>query len=446
VSLWFILLTKGGSPMHIAIIGTGYVGLVTGACFAEFGVNVTCVDKDEVKIGKLLDGKPTIYEPGLEALMSKGVREGRLKFTTNLKEAVQKSLVIFIAVGTPARENGAADLSQVEEVATEIGKWINGYKVIVTKSTVPAGTGALVKRIIAENASEEFRFSVASNPEFLREGAAIEDFLHPDRIVIGCSDPEGIAILKDLYSPLYLIEIPFVITSVETAELIKYASNAFLATKISFINEIAMLCDRLNCDVFDVARAMGLDKRIGPDFLHPGPGFGGSCFPKDTRALVHLAQRQESELKIVQAVIDVNDRQRDLMIDKIKQVIGEPKGKTVGVLGLAFKPNTDDIRESPAISIIHALLEWGVNVRANDPAAIEEASRLLPDVQFCTDAYETARGAHLLVFLTEWNQYRKLDLEQLKSLMAKPAIADLRNIYDPARLRKLGFEYVGVGR
>jgi UDPglucose 6-dehydrogenase len=432
--------------MHIAIIGTGYVGLVTGACFAEFGVNVTCVDKDELKIGKLLEGTPTIYEPGLEALMSKGVREGRLKFTTNLREAVQKSLVIFIAVGTPSRENGAADLSQVEEVAAEIGKCINGYKVVVTKSTVPAGTGALVKRIITENASEEFRFSVASNPEFLREGAAIEDFLQPDRIVIGCSDPEAIAILKDLYSPLYLIEIPFVITSVETAELIKYASNAFLATKISFINEIAMLCDRLKCDVYDVARAMGLDKRIGPEFLHPGPGFGGSCFPKDTRALAHLASRSEAELKIVQAVIDVNERQRDLMIDKIKQIIREPQGKTVGVLGLAFKPNTDDIRESPALPIINALLDWGVNVRVNDPAAMEEAKRLIPNIELCTDAYETAKGADLLVFVTEWNQYRKLDLEQIKQSMARPAIADLRNIYDPARLRKIGFEYVGVGR
>jgi UDPglucose 6-dehydrogenase len=432
--------------MHIAIIGTGYVGLVTGACFAEFGVNVTCVDKDEAKINKLISGEPTIYEPGLDAVMSKGVREGRLTFTTNLAEAIKKSLVIFIAVGTPPKENGDADLSQVAEVAAEIGKHINGYKVVVTKSTVPAGTGALVKQIITENASEEFRFSVASNPEFLREGAAIEDFMHPDRIVVGCSDPEAIAILKDLYSPLYLIDIPFVITNVETAELIKYAANAFLATKISFINEIAMLCDRLGCDVYNVARAMGLDKRIGPDFLHPGPGFGGSCFPKDTQALIHLGARWECDLKIVKAVIDVNDRQRDLMINKIKQIIREPKGKTVGVLGLAFKPNTSDIRESPAIPIVRALLDWGVSVRANDPAAMDEAARLLPEVKFCADAYETAENAHLLVFLTEWNQYRKLDPEQLKSVMAQPAIADLRNIYDPARMRRLGFEYIGVGR
>ncbi|MEW6732821.1 MAG: UDP-glucose/GDP-mannose dehydrogenase family protein [Acidobacteriota bacterium] len=432
--------------MHIAIIGTGYVGLVTGACFAEFGVNVTCVDKDEAKINRLLQGEPTIYEPGLDTLIAKGTREGRLNFTTNLKEAIEKSLVIFIAVGTPSREDGAADLSQVEEVASEIGKHINGYKVVVTKSTVPAGTGALVKRIITENASEEFRFSVASNPEFLREGAAIEDFMHPDRIVVGCSDPEAIAILKDLYSPLYLIDIPFVITSVETAELIKYASNAFLATKISFINEIAMLCDRLGCDVYDVARAMGLDKRIGPEFLHPGPGFGGSCFPKDTRALVHLASHWECELKVVRSVIEVNERQRELMIEKIKRIIAEPMGKAVGVLGLAFKPNTSDIRESPAIPIIRALLDWGLKVRVNDPVAMEEAERLLPNVQYCADAYETAEGTHLLVFLTEWNQYRKLDLEQLKSLMAQPAIADLRNIYDPARLRRIGFKYVGVGR
>ncbi|MBL8148892.1 MAG: UDP-glucose/GDP-mannose dehydrogenase family protein [Blastocatellia bacterium] len=432
--------------MHIAIIGTGYVGLVTGACFAEFGVNVTCVDKDESKIKKLQEGIPTIYEPGLEVLLSKGRREGRLSFTTNLKEAVQKSLVIFIAVGTPPRETGAADLSQVEEVAAEIGKYLNGYKVVVTKSTVPAGTGALVKRIISENCSEEFRFSVASNPEFLREGAAIEDFMHPDRIVIGCGDPEGVAIMKDLYSPLYLIDIPFVITSVETAELIKYASNAFLATKISFINEIAMLCDRVGCDVYDVARAMGLDKRIGPEFLHPGPGYGGSCFPKDTRALVHLAANYECDLKIVKAVTEVNDRQRDLMLEKVKQMLGEPVGKTVAVLGLAFKPNTDDIRESPAIYIVRKLVDLGVKVRASDPASIDEAKKLFPEVDFCTDAYETAQGADLLVFLTEWNQYRKLDLEKLKSVMAQPAIADLRNIYDPNLIRKSGFKYVGVGR
>lgn len=432
--------------MHIAIVGTGYVGLVTGACFAEFGVNVTCVDKDEAKIAKLMAGEPTIYEPGLDAVMNKGVREGRLHFTTNLPEAIKKSLVIFIAVGTPPLENGDADLSQVADVAAEIGKHINGYKVVITKSTVPAGTGALVKKIISENATDEFRFSVASNPEFLREGAAIEDFMHPDRIVIGCSDPEAIAILKDLYSPLYLIDIPFVITTVETAELIKYASNAFLATKISFINEIAMLCDRLNCDVYDVARAMGLDKRIGPEFLHPGPGFGGSCFPKDTHALIHVGSRWECDLKIVKSVIDVNDRQRTLMLDKLKKMLGEPKGKTVGVLGLAFKPNTNDIRESPALPIVEALLDWGVNVRANDPAAMEEAERIFPKVKFCNDAYETAEGVDLLVFLTEWNQYRKLDLEQLKSVMKRPAIADLRNIYDPSRIRRLGFEYIGVGR
>jgi UDPglucose 6-dehydrogenase len=432
--------------MHIAIVGTGYVGLVTGACFAEFGVNVTCVDKDESKIEKLRNGEPTIYEPGLDALITKGQREGRLNFTTDLAAALQQSLVIFIAVGTPPLETGEADLSQVADVASMIGKYLNGYKVVVTKSTVPAGTGALVKKIIAENSTEEYRFSVASNPEFLREGAAIEDFMQPDRIVIGCSDPEAIAILKDLYSPLYRIDIPFVITSVETAELIKYAANAFLATKISFINEIAMLCDRLNCDVYDVARAMGLDKRIGPDFLHPGPGFGGSCFPKDTRALYHLGLHWESELKLIKAVIDVNEHQRTLMIEKIKQMLGDPVGKTVGVLGLAFKPNTNDIRESPAIPIIEALQAWGITIRANDPVAISETERVLSDVTFCNDAYETAKGADLLVFITEWNQYRKLDLEKVKSLMRRPAIADLRNIYDPARLRRLGFDYVGVGR
>ena len=432
--------------MNIAIIGTGFVGLVTGACFAEFGVNVTCVDKDENKINRLMAGEPTIYEPGLDVVINKGFKEGRLSFTTNLAEAVKKSLVIFIAVGTPAREDGDADLSQVAEVAAEIGKHLNGYKVIVTKSTVPAGTGALVKRIITENSPSESHFSVASNPEFLREGAAIEDFMHPDRIVIGCSDPQAVAILKDLYSPLYLIDIPFVITSIETAELIKYASNAFLATKISFINEIAMLCDRLGCDVYNVARAMGLDKRIGPEFLHPGPGFGGSCFPKDTRALLHLANRIECDFKIVRAVIDVNERQKDLMVNKIKTILGNPKDKTIGVLGLAFKPNTNDIRESPSIAIVNDLLELGINIKANDPVAMDEAASLLPKVKFCNDAYETATDADLLVFLTEWNQYRKLDLEKIKSLMKHAAIADLRNIYDPNYIRKLGFDYVGVGR
>lgn len=378
--------------------------------------------------------------------MNKGVREGRLSFTTNLAEAVKKALVIFIAVGTPPQEDGAADLSQVAEVATEIGKHLNGYKVVVTKSTVPAGTGALVKRLISESASEKFHFSVASNPEFLREGAAIEDFMRPDRIVIGCADPEASAILKDLYSPLYLIDIPFVITSVETAELIKYASNAFLATKISFINEIAMLCDRVGCDVYDVARAMGLDKRIGPEFLHPGPGYGGSCFPKDTRALAHLGAKWECDLKLIKATIDVNERQKALMIDKIKHILGEPQGKTIGVLGIAFKPNTNDIRESAAITIIQALIQWGVTVKVNDPVAMKEAEHLIPQAKFCLDAYETAQDSHLLVFATEWNQYRKLDLEKIKSVMAYPAIADLRNIYAPKLIRELGFDYVGVGR
>jgi UDPglucose 6-dehydrogenase len=432
--------------MNIAIIGTGYVGLVTGACFAEFGVNVTCVDKDETKINKLLAGESPIYEPGLDIVINKGVREGRLTFTTNLPEAIKKALVVFIAVGTPSREDGDADLSQVAGVAAEIGKHLNGYKVIVTKSTVPAGTGALVKKIITENTPNGSPFSVASNPEFLREGAAIEDFMHPDRIVIGCSDPQATAILKDLYSPLYLIDIPFVVTTVETAELIKYACNTFLATKISFINEIAMLCDHLGCDVYNVARAMGLDKRIGPDFLHPGPGFGGSCFPKDTRALAHIATRLDCDFKLVKATIEVNERQKDLMIDKIKNMLGELPGKTVGILGLAFKPNTNDMRESPTIPIINALLDSGIKVQANDPVAMKEAIHFLPNIKYCNDAYETATGTDLLVFLTEWNQYRKLDLEKIKSLMKKPAIADLRNIYDPEYIRKLGFDYVGVGR
>lgn len=430
--------------MRIAIIGTGYVGLVTGACFAEFGVNVTCVDKDTAKIDMLNAGEVPIYEPGLDVLIEKNRRAGRIQFTTDLKEAVEQALVVFIAVGTPPKPDGSPDLSQVEGVAGQIAAALNGYKVIVTKSTVPTGTGQAIRRVIEENCPPGVGFSVASNPEFLREGDAIKDFMTPERIVIGCEDSQATAILRDLYAPLTLTGVPLVATTVETSELIKYASNAFLAVKISFINDMANLCDRLGCDVADVARGMGLDSRIGNKFLSPGPGYGGSCFPKDTQALAHLAKSQGYELKVVEAGIEVNARQHDLMIEKILALLGE--NKTVGILGLTFKPETSDLRESPALAIAKSLSERGLSVRASDPVGIPEAKTLLSGVEFFEDPYETATGCDVLVLATEWNLYRRLDLDRLRDIMRMPAIADLRNLCDPAQARLAGFRYLGVGR
>jgi UDPglucose 6-dehydrogenase len=431
--------------MHIAVIGTGYVGLVTGACFAEFGVNVTCVDIDEGKIARLREGQIPIYEPGLEQLVQKNARAGRLTFTTDLKSAVEQSLVVFLAVGTPPREDGSADLSFVENAARGVARHMNGYKVFVTKSTVPVGTGAHLRRIIAEERPGA-RFGLASNPEFLREGAAVSDFMRPDRVIIGSSDDEAVAILRDLYRPLYLIETPFVITSVEAAELAKYAANAFLATKISFINEIANLCDLIGCDVHDVAKAVGMDGRIGRKFLHPGPGFGGSCFPKDTRALASFAREAGSPSRIVEAVIEVNERQRRLMIGKIERLAGDLSGKLVAVLGLSFKPQTDDVREAPAVDIVRALAERGARVRAYDPIAMDAARAMLPDIEYAPDEYAAVEGADCLVLVTEWNQFRALDMGRIRSLMREPRVADLRNIYEPDDMRALGFQYTGVGR
>src|SRR5882724_6348409 len=353
--------------MHIAVIGTGYVGLVTGACFAEFGVDVTCVDVDSGKIERLLAGVMPIYEPGLERLVSKNAQAGRLRFTTDVRQAIEQALVIFLAVGTPPQADGSPDLSFVDAAACSVAESMNGYKVIVTKSTVPIGTGEHLRKLISERQSTRVNFGVVSNPEFLREGAAISDFMRPDRVVIGSRDEEAIAIMKDLYRPLYLIEAPFVITSLEAAELTKYAANAFLATKVSFINEIANLCDSIGCDVHDVARGMGMDNRIGRKFLHPGPGFGGSCFPKDTRALTTVADQFGVETRIVDAVIEANERQRDAMIPKIEKLVGDFNGKHIGVLGLSFKPETDDMRESPATDIIKALVSRGATVKAFDP-------------------------------------------------------------------------------
>ncbi|HEX8853747.1 MAG TPA: UDP-glucose/GDP-mannose dehydrogenase family protein [Pyrinomonadaceae bacterium] len=432
--------------MHIAVIGTGYVGLVSGTCFAEFGVDVTCVDVDADKIERLKRGEIPIYEPKLDQLVARNTQAGRLHFTTDFKAAVEQALVIFLAVGTPPREDGSADMQYVEAAARSIAEHMNGYKVIVTKSTVPVGTGEHLRRLIREHQQTPTRFAIVSNPEFLREGAAIEDFMRPNRVVIGSRDEEAVAIMRDLYRPLYLIETPFVITSVEGAELIKYAANAFLATKISFINEIANLCEQIGCDVHDVAKAIGMDNRIGRKFLHPGPGFGGSCFPKDTSALANIARTFKSESLIVDAVIEVNRRQRARMIPKIESLVGGLEGKTIAVLGLSFKPETDDMRDAPSVDIIKALVERGARVRAFDPVAVSQAQKVLDGIEYARDEYDAATGADALVFMTEWNQFRALNMERVRQLMKSPRIADLRNIYEPEAMRDLGFSYVGVGR
>jgi UDPglucose 6-dehydrogenase len=436
--------------MNVCVIGTGYVGLVTGACFAEFGVRVICADKDVGKIEALERGEIPIYEPGLESMVERNVKEGRLSFTTDTAEAVRSALVVFIAVQTPARPDGGTDLSAVDEVAREIGRNMNGYKVIVTKSTVPVGAAYRIRDLVQteiDAVGGEVRFSVASNPEFLREGAAIQDFMRPDRVVIGTEDDAPLAILKDLYRPLYLNETPFVLTNIASAELIKYAGNAFLATKISFINEIANLCERIGADVQAVARGIGLDGRIGPKFLHAGPGFGGSCFPKDTRSAAHFAREAGEQLEIVEAVIRVNERQRKRMIEKIKAALGgELSGKLIAVLGLSFKPETDDMRDAPSVDIIRGLIEAGAGVRAFDPVAMRPAAQLLAQVTFTKDPYQTCEGADALVIVTEWNQFRMLDLERVKNQMQRPLVVDLRNIYEPAQMHRAGFEYVSVGR
>ena len=432
--------------MHIAVIGTGYVGLVTGACFAEFGVEVTCVDVDTSKIDRLNQGIIPIYEPGLDKIVEKNAKAGRLHFTTDIKSAVEQALVVFLAVGTPPKEDGSPDMSFYRQAAKDIAEAMNGYKVLVTKSTVPVGTGKWLRDFVAENLATKTNFGVASNPEFLREGAAIEDFMRPDRVVIGSNEEDAIAIMKDLYRPLYLIETPIVITSLEAAELIKYAANAFLATKITFINEIANLCDAIGCDVHDVARGMGMDKRIGNKFLHPGPGYGGSCFPKDTRAFTKVGDKFGVETSVVDAVIEANEFQRQAMIPKIEKLVGDLNGKQIGVLGLSFKPETDDMRESPATDIIKELQKRGAKIRAFDPVAMDEAKHLLPDIDYATDEYDAIKDADALLIITEWNQFRALDMEKVKSLLKSPKIADLRNIYEPEDMRELGFEYIGVGR
>jgi len=433
--------------MNICVVGIGYVGLVTGACFSEFGLRVTCVDRGASKISMLNQGKVPIYEPGLAELIEKNMKEGRISFTTDIKEGVRNALVILIAVGTPSDQEGGADLRYVEEVAKSIGQTMNGYKVVVTKSTVPVGTGKMIEAIIKENQTEPCVFDVASNPEFLREGSAIEDFMRPNRVVIGAESEQAIAILKDLYNPLYLIESPFVITDIATAEMIKYASNAFLATKISFINEMATICERVGADVHKVAKGMGLDRRIGPKFLHPGPGFGGSCFPKDTRAISKIARQHGYEFKIVDAVIKVNDERPGMMVERIVSALdGDLRGAIIGFLGLTFKPNTDDMRESPTIPIIQGLQARGAKIRAYDPAGMEFAKEYLQDIDYKKDLYAVAEGADALILATEWNQFRNIDWKRVKKLFRRPVVVDLRNIYDPQRMRALGFHYTSVGR
>ena len=432
--------------MHISVIGTGYVGLVTGACFAEYGVDVTCMDADTGRIETLEKGEIPFFEPGLAELVQKNTQAGRLRFTTNLTEAVDQALVIFIAVGTPSRSDGSADLSFVDEVARSIGSRMTSYKVVVTKSTVPVGTAKRVRELIEANLNTSCNFGVVSNPEFLREGSAIEDFMRPNRVVIGADGPEAAAIMKDLYRPLYLIETPIVITDVPTAEMIKYASNVFLATKISFINEMANLCEQVDADVQVVAKAMGLDKRIGPKFLHSGPGFGGSCFGKDTAALIHIGESAGYSMQLAQATKRVNEQQRMRMVEKIHETLGGVHNKTVALLGLSFKPNTDDIRDSPALDIAESLLKDGCTVRAYDPEALEESCVVLPGLTPCRDTYHAVEGADALILVTEWNQFRNLDFEKIKTLVRAPVFIDLRNVYEPQRMAQLGYYYVSVGR
>jgi len=433
--------------MRIAMIGTGYVGLVSGTCFSEFGITVTCVDKDERKIELLKRNVMPIYEPGLDELVAANVKAGRLSFTTDLKGAVETADAVFIAVGTPSRRgDGYADLSYVYAAAEEIADSLDGYTVIVNKSTVPVGTGDEVEKIIRKRRPDA-KFDVVSNPEFLREGSAINDFMRPDRVVIGTESAEAQGVMRHLYRVLYLIETPIVFTSRRTSELIKYAGNTFLAAKITFINEIADLCEKVGADVHDVAKGIGLDGRIGKKFLHPGPGYGGSCFPKDTLALVRTARDAGAPLRLVETVVAVNDERKKKMAAKIVAACGgSVAGKTVAVLGLTFKPNTDDMRDSPSLDIVPALIEAGATVRAFDPEGMEEAKKMLPGIEYCDDSYATMTGADALAIVTEWNEFRALDLSRIKSLLKSPVIVDLRNVYEPQMMAEAGFDYHCIGR
>lgn len=434
--------------MNVVMIGSGYVGLVSGACFAEFGANVTCIDKDESKINALLNGKIPIYEPGLDNFVAKNIAAGRLGFSTELKDKVGEADLVFIAVGTPTRRgDGHADLQYVYAAAEELAAYLKGYTVIVDKSTVPVGTARQVHRVISK-ANPDADFDVASNPEFLREGSALDDFMRPDRVVLGVESERAEALLRELYRPLNLIEAPIHVTNLESAELIKYAANAFLATKISFINEMSQLCEKVGADVHSVAKGMGLDGRIGKKFLHAGPGYGGSCFPKDTLALIRIAQEHGSSCRIVEAVVEVNASQKARMVSKIRNALGgSESGKTIAVLGLTFKPETDDMRDSPSLAILPALLDKGAIIQAHDPEGTEEAKHLLPDgIKYCDSVYETFENADVVVLMTEWNQYRALDLEKVKNMMKGNVFVDLRNVYEKNAMEQKGFEYHCVGR
>ncbi len=433
--------------MKVGIIGSGYVGLISGVCFSEFGIEVVCVDKEKEKINQLQNGVCPIFEPGLEGLLKNNIAAGRLKFSTNLEFAIEGADAVFIAVGTPSRGgDGHADLSYVYNAAEEVSEVLDSYKVIVTKSTVPVGTGRQVKHLISKK-RPKLDFDIASNPEFLRQGAAIEDFMRPDRVVIGTETKRAAEVLSELYRPLFLLETPIIQTNLETAELIKYAANTYLATKITFINEISDLCEKMGANVQDVAKGIGLDGRIGAKFLHAGPGFGGSCFPKDTLELVNTAKDAKAPIQIVEAVVKKNNQRKIQMVEKINKACGGTvKGKTIAVLGLTFKPNTDDMRESPSLVIVPGLQNEGAKVRAYDPQGMQKAASFFEDVEFCNNPYETMNEADVLVIITEWNAFRALDFDRVKQLLRQPIIVDLRNIYDLEEMKRTGITYHSIGR
>ena len=432
--------------MNVCMVGTGYVGLVAGTCLADFGMNVTCVDIDKQKIARLNRGEVPIYEIGLSDLIQRNSKLGRLHFTTELADAIDQSLVIFLAVGTPEGKDERPDLRQILQVAKEVGACMTGYKVIAIKSTVPVGTSRIIRDTIADSLKKPIDFDVVSNPEFLREGAAINDFLRPDRIILGTDSERALTIMREVYRPLYLLKKPIIATSNETAELIKYAANSMLALRISYMNEVANLCDRVGADVYDVTVALGMDKRIGSKFLHPGPGFGGSCFPKDVKGLAGTARDHDYDFKTVEALIEVNARQRTIVVNKAREALGGFESKVVTLLGLSFKPDTDDIREAPAVYIARALIAEGATVKAYDPAAMDEARRQLPEISYGVDPYGACEGSDMVMIVTEWNEFRDLDMERVKGLVREPHLFDTRNIYDPARIRSLGFTYLSTGR
>lgn len=432
--------------MNVCVVGTGYVGLVAGTCLSDFGMNVICVDKIKEKIDMLNRGEVPIYELGLSELIQRNVKLDRLHFSTDLRNAVQRSLVVFLAVGTPERPDGYADLSQIEAVAKEVAQYMTEYKILAIKSTVPVGTARRLREMIRGSLAAPIEFDVVSNPEFLREGAAVNDFLRPDRVILGCDSDRALAIMRDIYRPLYLLETPIVSTTNETAEVIKYASNTMLAVRISFVNEIANLCEIVGADVYQVSKALGMDKRIGPKFLHPGPGYGGSCFPKDVSALAKLSEDVGYDFKLAKAVIEVNARQRELVVQKTARALGSIEGKVIGLLGLAFKPNTDDVREAPALYVARRLMDQGATVNAFDPAAMDEARKNIEGIKYHKNAYDAVSGADIIIIATEWNEFRDLDFVRIKSLVRTAIVYDTRNIYNPKSLKDLGFTYLATGR